>query len=124
MTAAVAPEQVAQSVAGEQALAKLRIEGLSKRYGQVEALRRTSLDVRQGEFLTLLGPSGSGKTTLLSLIAGLTEPDEGRIALAVWLPASGLQADALQRLASVPVYRTLLLRLAAGARRTSFPWTA
>ena len=60
---------------------KLRIAGVRKRYGNVEALKSTSLDVIAGEFLTLLGPSGSGKTTLLSLIAGLIEPDEGRIDL-------------------------------------------
>ncbi len=59
----------------------LRIEGVSKRYGDVVALEPTSLTVAAGEFLTLLGPSGSGKTTLLSLIAGLAELDSGRITL-------------------------------------------
>lgn len=59
----------------------LCIEGVSKRYGPVVALEPTSLNVAAGEFLTLLGPSGSGKTTLLSLIAGLAEPDSGRILL-------------------------------------------
>ncbi|MBB1652067.1 ABC transporter ATP-binding protein, partial [Delftia sp. UME58] len=50
-----------------------------KRYGDFVALAPTHLDVARGEFLTLLGPSGSGKTTLLSLIAGLAQPDEGRV---------------------------------------------
>jgi putative spermidine/putrescine transport system ATP-binding protein len=58
---------------------KLRIEGVRKAYGSVVALQATSLDVRDGEFVTLLGPSGSGKTTLLHAVAGLTEPDEGRV---------------------------------------------
>jgi len=58
---------------------KLRIAGVSKSYGGNVVLRPTSLELAQGEFLSLLGPSGSGKTTLLSLIAGLVEPDEGRI---------------------------------------------
>jgi putative spermidine/putrescine transport system ATP-binding protein len=58
---------------------ELRVDGLGKRYGSVVALAPTRLDVRRGEFLTLLGPSGSGKTTLLSLVAGLTPPDEGRV---------------------------------------------
>jgi putative spermidine/putrescine transport system ATP-binding protein len=58
---------------------ELKISGLAKRYGSVVALAPTDLEVRKGEFLTLLGPSGSGKTTLLSLIAGLTHPDEGRV---------------------------------------------
>ena len=57
----------------------LTIAGLSKRYGDVTALAPTELEVANGEFLTLLGPSGSGKTTLLSLIAGLAQPDAGRL---------------------------------------------
>ncbi|GGE29104.1 polyamine-transporting ATPase [Agaricicola taiwanensis] len=57
----------------------LTIQGLSKRYGKFVALAPTDLVVNEGEFLTLLGPSGSGKTTLLSLIAGLTQPDEGTL---------------------------------------------
>ncbi|HHY6927273.1 ABC transporter ATP-binding protein [Burkholderia ambifaria] len=57
----------------------LQIAGLCKRYGDFVALAPTSLDVAEGEFLTLLGPSGSGKTTLLSLIAGLAQPDDGQI---------------------------------------------
>ncbi|MHA3902700.1 ABC transporter ATP-binding protein [Castellaniella sp. WN] len=59
----------------------LQITGLGKRYGSFVALAPTQLDVASGEFLTLLGPSGSGKTTLLSLIAGLSQPDEGRLLL-------------------------------------------
>lgn len=60
---------------------ELRIHGVSKRYGHFTALEPTDLTVAAGEFVTLLGPSGSGKTTLLSLIAGLAEPDSGRILL-------------------------------------------
>jgi putative spermidine/putrescine transport system ATP-binding protein len=60
---------------------KLDIRGVGKRYGRTIALEPTSLDVRRGEFLTLLGPSGSGKTTLLMMIAGLTEPSSGTIRL-------------------------------------------
>ncbi|BBO59432.1 ABC transporter ATP-binding protein [Mycoavidus sp. B2-EB] len=57
----------------------LQTHQLGKQYGTVIALAPTDLVVSEGEFLTLLGPSGSGKTTLLSLIAGLLQPDEGRI---------------------------------------------
>jgi spermidine/putrescine transport system ATP-binding protein len=55
------------------------IESVCKTYGEVVALDRVSLDVRPGEFLTLLGPSGCGKTTLIRLLAGFETPDEGRI---------------------------------------------
>ena len=57
----------------------LKIDNLSKQYGPVHALKPISLDVPEGEFLTLLGPSGSGKTTLLTMIAGLVLPTSGEI---------------------------------------------
>src|SRR5438270_8368246 len=46
---------------------------------KIDGLKGLSLDVPEGEFLTLMGPSGSGKTTLLNLIAGLDRPSEGEI---------------------------------------------
>jgi len=62
----------------------VRIDGVSKHFahrvkGEVYAVREVSLDVRPGEFLTLLGPSGCGKTTTLRMIAGFEAPDVGRI---------------------------------------------
>ena len=62
----------------------LRVDGVSKRFahrvkGEVYAARDVKLDVRPGEFLTLLGPSGCGKTTTLRMIAGFEAPDAGRI---------------------------------------------
>jgi len=53
--------------------------GLRKHYGPVRALDDVDLDVRAGEFLTLLGPSGSGKTTLLMVLAGFIRPDQGSL---------------------------------------------
>jgi spermidine/putrescine transport system ATP-binding protein len=55
------------------------LQGLRKAFGDVAAVRDVSLEVRGGEFLTLLGPSGCGKTTLLRMIAGFESPDTGRI---------------------------------------------
>ncbi|MEO8836288.1 MAG: ABC transporter ATP-binding protein [Caldimonas sp.] len=57
----------------------IRIRQLTKRYGKNYALDHVDLDVRSGEFLTLLGPSGSGKTTLLTVLAGFTRPDGGSV---------------------------------------------
>ena len=59
----------------------LRIEGVSKRFGEHTVLESISLEVEQGEFLTLLGESGSGKTTLLRILAGFEEPTTGRVLL-------------------------------------------
>ena len=69
---------------------KLKTRDLRKTYGPVVALDRASIEMAEGEFLTLLGPSGSGKTTMLMAIAGLNEPDSGDIwidgTLATYLP--------------------------------------
>lgn len=59
----------------------VKFEDVSKLYGGVTALHPTSLQVREGEFFTLLGPSGSGKTTILNLIAGILAPSKGRIVI-------------------------------------------
>lgn len=61
--------------------AVLDIQALSKSYGETPALEEVSLQVRQGELLTLLGPSGSGKTTLLKVIAGFESPTCGTVLL-------------------------------------------
>ncbi len=57
----------------------IAIRGVAKRYGSVAALDHVDLEIRSGEFLTLLGPSGSGKTTLLMVLAGFIRPDEGSL---------------------------------------------
>jgi putative spermidine/putrescine transport system ATP-binding protein len=57
----------------------IHIKGLTKKYGDMYALDSVDLEVKSGEFLTLLGPSGSGKTTLLMAIAGFNRPDAGSI---------------------------------------------
>jgi len=59
----------------------IRIEGVAKRFGSVQALDGIDLDIAPGEFFGLLGPNGAGKTTLISALAGLVRPDAGRLAV-------------------------------------------
>ncbi len=59
----------------------VRLEGVEKRYGDVVAVAGIDLDVRDGEFFSMLGPSGSGKTTTLRMIAGFELPTRGRVVL-------------------------------------------
>ena len=63
------------------AVADVRLEGLTKRFGDVAAIDGVDLDIVRGEFFTMLGPSGSGKTTTLRVIAGFERPDAGRVHL-------------------------------------------
>jgi len=57
----------------------LSLNGITKRFGGVTALKDVSFDVHQGEIVGLMGPNGAGKTTLLNIIAGEFPPDSGRI---------------------------------------------
>ncbi len=59
----------------------VRLDGVRKRFGDVVAVDGIDLDVREGEFFSMLGPSGSGKTTCLRMIAGFEVPTEGRVFL-------------------------------------------
>ena len=59
----------------------IKIEHLTKSFGEKMVLDDVSLDIKRGEFVTLLGPSGCGKTTLLRMLAGFASPDEGVISM-------------------------------------------
>src|SRR5918912_4407731 len=60
----------------------ITVDGLRKRYGEVQALDGVSFSVRGGEVFGLLGPNGAGKTTTVKVLATLTKPDGGRAAVA------------------------------------------
>ena len=55
----------------------VRLQGVTKRFGDFAAVSHLDLDIERGEFFTMLGPSGCGKTTTLRMIAGFEEPTEG-----------------------------------------------
>ena len=73
----------------------LRLDGVAKSYGDERALIDLSLSVTEGEVFALLGPSGCGKTTLLRTVAGLCDPDAGRLLLRGETIASGESATAV-----------------------------
>ncbi|WP_238368529.1 ABC transporter ATP-binding protein [Mesobacterium pallidum] len=57
----------------------LSLEGVSKSYGRIEALRDVSFSIQAGEFVGLLGPNGAGKSTMFQIISGLFSPDGGTV---------------------------------------------
>jgi iron(III) transport system ATP-binding protein len=58
-------------------MSHVRVRGLSKAFGAIEAVRELNLEIERGELMAVLGPSGCGKTTLLRVIAGFEQPDSG-----------------------------------------------
>jgi spermidine/putrescine transport system ATP-binding protein len=59
----------------------VRLDRVTKRFGDFTAVREMELDIPRGEFFTMLGPSGCGKTTTLRMVAGFEDPSEGRVLL-------------------------------------------
>jgi ABC-type Fe3+/spermidine/putrescine transport system ATPase subunit len=96
--------------------AEVRLEGIGKRYGAVQAVKPLDLVIESGTLVTLLGPSGCGKTTLLRMIAGLEQSTEGRLFIGgrdvTLLPAGGAQ-----RLHGLSILRPLPTHERAGERR-------
>jgi spermidine/putrescine ABC transporter ATP-binding subunit len=80
-TPAERPPSAPATTAGDGEDTAVRLDGVTKRFGETTALDAVSLLVRRGELMTLLGPSGCGKTTLLNLVAGFLMPDSGEIAI-------------------------------------------
>ncbi len=74
-------------------LMSIRLENISKYYGRQVVVNNVNLEIDNGEFFVLLGSSGSGKTTVLNIIAGLIEPDQGR----VWLHGRDVSHESPQK---------------------------
>ncbi|ELY76299.1 ABC transporter ATP-binding protein [Natrinema gari] len=62
-------------------MARVRLENVTKRYGDETAVDDISLEVQDGEFVTFVGPSGCGKSTTMETVAGLTQPTAGRVSI-------------------------------------------
>ena len=92
--------------------AEVAVEGVSRVFGRVQALRDVNLQVRAGEMLAVTGHSGSGKSTLLNLIGGLDQPDSGRILIdgqTVWERSSAEVVRARRELVGFVFQQHLLL---------------
>ncbi len=72
-------EDPASPASNDAGTPSVQLEGMSKRFGDLVAVRSLDLSLASGEFFTLLGPSGCGKTTTLRVIAGFEEPTAGRV---------------------------------------------
>jgi putative spermidine/putrescine transport system ATP-binding protein len=77
----ITEEPIGSAIGPDAGVAAVRLEGLRKRFGEIEAVAGIDLEVRDGEFFSMLGPSGSGKTTTLRMIAGFEVPTAGRVLL-------------------------------------------
>jgi ABC-2 type transport system ATP-binding protein len=100
----------------------LAVRGVTKRYGEREALRDVSFEARAGEMVAVIGPNGAGKTTLLSILAGVQPPTAGHVSLPPgevgWVP----QQPALYSRLSVAENLELFARLErAGGRSGPTP---
>ncbi|SDK23986.1 spermidine/putrescine transport system ATP-binding protein [Paenibacillus sp. OK060] len=94
-------------MSSEQELISIETREVTKTYGERAAVNHVSLQVKKGEFVSLLGPSGCGKTTLLRMLGGLEQPDQGCIMLGgrdvTGIPAYGRNSNMIfQQLALFP----------------------
>lgn len=81
MAMSIGQQRTPSRAGGESSAAAVSVRGVSKKFGDVTAVNELSIDIRQGEFFSMLGPSGSGKTTVLRMIAGFEDVSAGKILL-------------------------------------------
>ena len=111
--------------AGTDTQGGLSIRSVSKRFGDVQAVKKVSLNVPEGKFFTLLGPSGCGKTTLLRIIAGLELPDTGQVILGgediTSLPATKRQVNTVFQSYALFPHLSIFENVAFGLRSRKVP---
>jgi len=83
----------------------LRLEGVSKHFGEFTALDNINLEIDEGEFLTIVGPSGSGKTTLIRILVGIEELSQGKI----WLRNNRIEEMPANQRPTCMVFQSLAL---------------
>jgi len=105
----------------------VRVEGISKRYGAVQALNQTSFSVPKGSYFVLLGPSGGGKTTTLRLIGGLVKPSTGSVIIngvdVTHLPANHRDTTMVFQSYALFPHMTVAENVAYGLRLKKLPST-
>jgi len=105
----------------------IEVENLTRRFGDVTALDRVSVQIRKGEFFSLLGPSGCGKTTLLRIVGGLDLPDEGVVRIggenAREIPAHRRPVNTVFQSYALFPHMTVRDNIAFGLRMKSVPKT-
>ena len=111
----------------------LRVEGLRKSFGGVQAVQGLSFELAAGELLALIGPNGAGKSTSFNMVDGQLEPDAGRVLLAgqditglppraIWRLGVGRTFQIAQTCASFTVLQNLQLALLSHDRKTWRWW--
>ena len=77
----------------------IKVEGLSKSFGQQTVLENVNFNVKKGEIVGLLGPNGAGKTTFIRILNGVIKPEKGSISLNGKDPAS--EGDAIRKISGI-----------------------
>ena len=83
----------------------LRLENVVKRFGSFTAVAGVNLEIKEGEFLTIVGPSGSGKSTLIRMLVGMEEVTEG----AIWLRGERIEQTPANKRPTCMVFQSLAL---------------
>ncbi len=103
----------------------VRLDGVSKHFGDLVAVRDLELEIGRGEFFTMLGPSGCGKTTTLRMVAGFEEPTAGRVLIdgqdVVGLPSHKRPTNTVFQSYALFPHLSVAKNVAFGLRRKKVP---